>query len=276
MFAGCAASSRSCSAGPMTSYGGATTTRDRRRSRLVAERAERANLGHGPRMEARPGRGHGASVTRRPGAASYDSPRDHAAAVRPDAARRQREIPAMARPGAEGRNVSRDPDGARGGPRPVDSRHARPGVRSARMIPLVCGPLRLAPRIVAIGVATLLLAGCGTISRTPPVPTPARLPGDRRRHRPARHQRDPRRLRGRRLRGFEPGQDGDRLRRRRARPADARARLRLHLPGPGHLRTPPDGRRSPAPARTSRTRRRTSPSRPRRSSSPARARGARS
>ena len=45
------------------------------------------------------------------------------------------------------------------------------------MIPLVCGPLRLAPRIVAIVVATLLLAGCGTISRTPPVPTPADFQG---------------------------------------------------------------------------------------------------
>jgi hypothetical protein len=32
-------------------------------------------------------------------------------------------------------------------------------------------------RTVAIGVATLLLAGCGTISRTPPVPTPADFQG---------------------------------------------------------------------------------------------------
>lgn len=45
------------------------------------------------------------------------------------------------------------------------------------MIPIFCGPLRLAPRIVAIGVAALLLAGCGTISRTPPVPSPADFQG---------------------------------------------------------------------------------------------------
>jgi hypothetical protein len=45
------------------------------------------------------------------------------------------------------------------------------------MLPFVAGPLRLAPRVVAVGIATLLLAGCGTISRTPPVPSPADFQG---------------------------------------------------------------------------------------------------
>src|SRR6476660_9145945 len=45
------------------------------------------------------------------------------------------------------------------------------------MSPHVGGPLRLALRTVAVGIATLLLASCGTISRTPPVPSPADFQG---------------------------------------------------------------------------------------------------
>ena len=80
-----------------------------------------------------------------------------------------------------------------------------------------------------------------------------RLPGDRRRHRPARDQRDPRRLRGRRLRGFEPGQDGDRLRRRRASTSRRPSTSTSTSSGTGPP-TNASGRPSTtAPARTSRT-----------------------
>jgi hypothetical protein len=45
------------------------------------------------------------------------------------------------------------------------------------MIPLSGRLVRLAQRIATIGVVALLLAGCGTISRTPPEPTPADFQG---------------------------------------------------------------------------------------------------
>ena len=105
---------------------------------VVAKGAERTDLGQrAPRMEARLGRGHGAPVTGRPGAASYDSPRDHAAAVRPGAARGHREI----RPGLTwGRRRCRvaSPSapasvaGAAAWVRAADSPDSRPGVRSPR------------------------------------------------------------------------------------------------------------------------------------------------
>jgi len=45
------------------------------------------------------------------------------------------------------------------------------------MIPLSGRLVRLAPRIAAIGAVAVVLAGCGTISRTPPEPTPADFQG---------------------------------------------------------------------------------------------------